>query len=139
MTKKYGYKQVIVIRKDLKMRKGKMIAQGAHASLGAIVNQMSHGEPGSKFWQLPVRDQINQFNAIGEWLSGPVKKIVVYVESEAEINELERQAHNSGLIHCKIIDSGLTEFYEVPTITCIAIGPGEESEIDKITNGLPLL
>jgi PTH2 family peptidyl-tRNA hydrolase len=31
------HKQTIVLRKDLNMRKGKMIAQGAHASMRAIL------------------------------------------------------------------------------------------------------
>ena len=32
------HKQVIVLRKDLNMRKGKMVAQGARASMRAILN-----------------------------------------------------------------------------------------------------
>ena len=37
-------KQVIVIRKDLKMTKGKMIAQGSHASLGVVLGMMERRE-----------------------------------------------------------------------------------------------
>ena len=31
-------KQVIVMRRDLNMRKGKMVAQGAHASMAVLLN-----------------------------------------------------------------------------------------------------
>lgn len=33
-------KQVIVMRKDLNMRKGKMIAQGSHASMAVILDEL---------------------------------------------------------------------------------------------------
>lgn len=116
-----SHKQVIVIRKDLNMRKGKMVAQGAHASLGAVLSVK--------------RDD----KRMKPWLEGSFTKICVYVESEEEIIELRNKAGVEGLINCLITDSGRTEFNGVPTITTLAIGPDTVENIDKVTKGLPLL
>ena len=117
-------KQVIVIRKDLQMRKGKMIAQGAHASLAAILQDGK------------LRDN----EAIREWLSGTHTKICVYCDGEPELLSLYAEVKNSDIInHALIIDAGRTEFNGVSTITCFAVGPGDAEKIDKITGQLKLL
>lgn len=131
-------KQVIVIRKDLNMRKGKMIAQGAHASTKAILDE---GEFDSFDWG--DGDVVKSFHIqlsleMADWLAGLFTKIVVGVNSEAELLDVYTQAKTAGL-HCSLIqDAGLTEFQE-PTNTAVAIGPGQQSEIDRITGHLKLL
>lgn len=117
-------KQVIIIRKDLNMRKGKMIAQGAHASMAAIL--------GPDNQVLPIKD-------IKEWLDGSFTKICVYVESEQELHKLYMEAFNKLLPCSYIVDNGLTEFNGKPTATAVAIGPGRPELIDEITGSLPLL
>jgi PTH2 family peptidyl-tRNA hydrolase len=114
------YKQVIVMRKDLNMRKGKMIAQGAHAVLKVFLN--------SSFT-----------SSTKEWLNSGQTKICVSVDSEEELLAKYEAAKSAGLNAALIQDAGHTEFNGVPTYTCIAIGPGESSEIDKITGDLKLL
>jgi PTH2 family peptidyl-tRNA hydrolase len=128
-------KQVIVVRKDLNMRKGKMVAQGAHASLAAVLKHgmVIPGKNGPDGFCIPL-DQSMQ-----EWLTGAFKKICVSVNSEAELLEVHQKALAAGL-HCALIkDSGLTEFGGVATYTTCAIGPNDEGLIDPITGGLPLL
>ena len=116
-------KQVIVLRKDLNMRKGKMVAQGAHASLGAI-----------------LRDgKLKKSKDIDAWLEGRFTKICVSVNSEEELLEVYQDAKRAGLICSLITDAGLTEFDGVPTKTAVAVGPGVPSKIDKITGDLKLL
>jgi PTH2 family peptidyl-tRNA hydrolase len=126
-----SHKQVIVMRKDLGMRKGKMIAQGAHASLAAILSQMREYIHDTLELQMDERTK--------PWLTGNFKKVCVYVNSEEELLALYAKAKASGIITALITDSGLTEFHGVPTNTCIAVGPDFEDKIDTVTGGLPLL
>lgn len=121
-------KQVIVMRKDLNMRKGKMIAQGAHASLGAVWYIEAEAEEPSQYSE-----------AYQAWRLGRFTKICVYVESEQALLDIAVAAAKQRL-PCKVIeDAGLTEFNGVPTLTCLAIGPAWADEIDKVTGELPLL
>lgn len=131
-----GVKQVIIIRKDLNMRKGKMVAQGAHASMAAILN-LGHevdGDRGNDYFEIPIKD-VN----IRDWILGAFKKVCVGIDSEREMSILYHQAKRAGLPCSFIIDSGLTEFNNVPTATACAIGPGADEDIDKITGELKLL
>ena len=135
-------KQVIVMRKDLNMRKGKMVAQGAHASMAAMLTK-SHNTniyriPGSPV-DLNAR-VILLDDAMDEWLNGPFTKICVGVDSEEELIEIFEKAVAAGIINCSLInDRGLTEFNGVPTKTCAAIGPADPELIDTITGHLKLL
>jgi PTH2 family peptidyl-tRNA hydrolase len=114
------YKQIIVLRKDLGMRKGKMVAQGAHASLKAVLGRMD--DPRVK-----------------GWLAGPFAKVAVSVDSEEEFDELQKKALQVGLICEEIVDAGRTEFHGVPTKTALAIGPDKVENLDPITGHLKLL
>lgn len=134
-------KQVIVMRKDLNMRKGKMIAQGAHASMKVIVDLLEMSGPEVKcHGDIPEWYVTGLFPVkMGEWLKGIFTKICVYVNSEQELTEIYESASEQN-IPCAIIeDSGKTEFDGVPTLTCCAIGPDDSEKIDKITGELPLL
>jgi len=116
-------KQVIILRKDLNMRKGKMIAQGAHASLNAFMNAL-HG---------------HQHDLARNWHENMATKICVGVPSEQELLAVYQRAKDAN-IPCSIItDAGKTEFNGVPTKTAVAIGPFRADEIDKITGTLTLL
>ncbi len=132
-------KQVIIIRKDLKMRTGKAIAQGAHASLGAILSVAQSTSSDRDTVTIPLKDASNQLTPLGMWLNGRFKKITVSVNSEAELLALTEKAKQAGLIHALIQDSGLTEFGGVPTYTALAIGPDYPDKIDPLTGNLPLL
>lgn len=125
-------KQVIVVRKDLNMRKGKIVAQTSHASLGAILNYATR-EAGTRF----LFDIDNP--AVNEWLEGRFTKVCVYVESEQALLDIYANAVDSNLNVKLIKDAGLTEFGGVPTFTCLAIGPDYPDKIDKITGHLKLL
>ena len=113
-------KQIIVLRKDLNMRKGKMVSQGAHASLKATLAHIN--DPRVK-----------------EWLTGAFTKIAVSVNSEEELNELRDNALNAGLICEEIVDAGKTEFNGIPTKTALGIGPDTHDNLSPITGLLKLL
>lgn len=124
------HKQVIVMRKDLNMRKGKLVAQGAHASLGAILQQMKREDDKLV---LDLNDQ-----RLAPWVTGRFKKICVYVNTEQELLDIYEAANAAGLIASLIVDAGLTEFNGVPTKTAVAVGPDQEDKIDSICKHLPL-
>ncbi|WP_291909508.1 aminoacyl-tRNA hydrolase [Chitinophaga sp. CB10] len=125
-------KQVIVMRKDLNMRKGKMIAQGAHASMAFLTRQaVIEGNT----LHTPLRNP----EEVQEWISLGFTKICLSVDSEEELVRIYEQAVADGLIASLITDSGYTEFGGVPTKTCCAIGPNRNEEIDRITKELKLL
>jgi PTH2 family peptidyl-tRNA hydrolase len=124
-------KQVIIIRSDLNMRKGKMVAQGAHASLSAILNL--------KKIKFTLRNLIHNREPLINWFSNSHTKICLQVNSEDELLLVYSFAKDRGLICSLIKDSGKTEFNNVPTYTAVAIGPAWNEEIDKITGNLKLL
>jgi len=126
-------KQVIVLRKDLKMRKGKMVAQGAHASMKAIFDRGGVKHPESDVLVIEMTPEMKS------WITGIFTKICVSVDSEEELLSIHQQAKEAGLICSLIQDAGLTEFGGVPTYTAVAVGPAESEDIDKITGGLKLL
>jgi len=131
-------KQVIVWRKDLKVRKGKFGAQIAHASLKIIFDLCEpidcyHHDKEEKGYAFVVD------KALQNWKDGIFTKIVLGCKNEDEILELEKKAKEAGLLNALITDVGKTEFNGIPTITCLAIGPADSDEIDKITGHLSLL
>ncbi len=126
------HKQIIVLRKDLNMRKGKMVAQGAHASMGAILGLSKLSVDGDSLI-IPLDARISP------WLLGRFKKICVSVNSEAELLDLHAKAQAAGLVCSLIQDAGLTEFGGVPTYTAVAIGPDRSDVVNTLTGQLPLL
>jgi PTH2 family peptidyl-tRNA hydrolase len=114
-------KQVIVIRRDLDMGKGKMVAQGAHASLSAFL----------KAWRTRREWAV-------EWLRSGQKKVVVRVDSLEELVEVYRKARSLGLPVSVVRDKGLTQV-PLGTVTAIGIGPAPADLVDKVTGHLKLL
>ena len=126
-------KQVIVMRKDLGMRKGKMIAQGAHASLKAVLDA---GAPDASGATYAIAIDLE----LAAWLAhGRFTKICVSVDSEAALDAVVSAARRAEVRCALIVDSGLTEFHGAATKTCCAIGPAWSDAVDAITGGLPLL
>lgn len=119
-------KQVIVFRKDLQCRKGKVAAQVAHASVGVVSGVL-----------LECDDDWKR-NQIEDWINQGMPKIVVGCESEDELMQLQEQARINYVMSYLVKDAGKTEFKE-PTFTALAIGPDQDEKIDKITGHLKLL
>ena len=123
-------KQVLVMRHDLKMRRGKQIAQGAHASMSFLCRRLQVAGSVSL-------DGLT--DAQRAWLIGAFAKVCCRVDSEEELMQIHDKAVEAGLEVHLITDSGRTEFHGQPTRTCLAIGPDEADKIDAITGHLQLL
>lgn len=108
-------KQVILVRDDIEMSRGKAVAQGSHVSV------------------LATREA--EESVVNEWIDNGGKKITLKVSSEEELLDIISKA--SGLPTAKIRDLGYTEL-DANTLTAGAIGPAEEDEIDDYTGDLPL-
>ncbi len=121
------------MRKDLNMRKGKMVSQGAHAAVANIMQAGTIDE--NDVFTIDLKEH----KELKAWLQSNYKKICLGADSELELVALFEKAKEMGLNCSLITDSGLTEFNGVATITCCAIGPNEDSSIDNITKGLKLL
>ncbi len=138
-------KQVIVMRKDLNMRKGKMVAQGAHASMAVILNLLQteakyyHWGAAGTTETYTYHMELHPQSPIRQWLTDKFTKICVSVDSEQELIDIYNKAREANIPSALITDSGLTEFNGVPTNTCCAVGPWHAEEIDKITGHLKLL
>lgn len=132
-------KQVIVMRTDLNMRKGKMIAQGAHASIAFLTNKMRPVYDLGKTEQPEVAKSIDLTEAEEAWVNGIFTKICVRADSEDELLVIHQKALDAGLTSHLITDRGLTEFDGIPTNTCVGIGPNWADEIDAATGDLKLL
>ncbi|MEM4280638.1 MAG: peptidyl-tRNA hydrolase Pth2 [Candidatus Caldarchaeum sp.] len=115
------YKQVIVIRSDLRMSVGKTAAQASHAAVLALENARK-----------------NNPDWVEEWFASGQKKVVLKVVSEQELRRLAELCAFRGLPHEVVEDAGLTEL-PPGTATALGIGPAPEEEVDRITGSLPLL
>src|SRR3989339_1239104 len=112
------YKQVILVRQDLKLPKGKMAVQCSHASVASLVK--SH------------KDDIKKWQLEG------MKKVVLKVADLNELLKYKQQAEDLGLVTALIEDAGKTVL-EPGTVTCLGIGPDKEEKIDKVSGKLKMM
>lgn len=110
-------KQAIVARSDLGMGKGKLAAQVAHASLQGYEEAMPDVQR--------------------QWKGGGQKKVVLQATGERQIFELADAAEREGLPHAVVRDAGHTQL-DPGTVTAVAIGPGPEETVDRVTGELRL-
>ena|SRR3989338_1155170 len=113
-----SYKQVILIRQDIQLPKGKMSVQVAHASVEAVLN--------------------SDKKIVEEWRAEGMKKSALKVKDDKELIYFLKIAKAEKLKTALINDAGRT-FLAPGTVTCLAIGPDEEEKIDKVTGKLKLI
>ena len=110
-------KQAIIVDQDLKLSKGKMAAQVAHASLGAYRKASSSKQE--------------------SWEREGEKKVILQ-KGENKLQDLLRQAERNKIPAHIVKDAGRTEI-KPGTTTALGLGPEEESKIDTITGSLKLI
>ena len=113
-------KQVIVVRTDLGLGRGKLAAHVAHASLAGYRKAREKDE-----------------KIVREWEAAGEKKVVLKVSSDRELLELFEKAKRT-VPAVLIKDAGLTQ---IPpgTLTAVALGPWDAAELDKFSGHLKLL
>ena len=135
-------KQVIVIRKDLGMRRGKEIAQGSHASISFLTRPLkntANENPDDWGNWAGYHEGILHLTPVQlSWIKESFAKVCVRVNSEEELMAVKAKAEEIG-VECHLIqDSGKTEFGGVPTYTCLAVGPDWKERVDLVTGDLEL-
>ena len=113
-------KQVIILRKDLKMGKGKAAAQAAHASVSAAI-----------YCYNQKRDIFMKWWSIGQ------KKVILGVDSIKELDQIEKELKKLGMIIARIDDAGRTQL-PPGTTTALGVQPQNSKEVEKITSKLKL-
>ena len=118
---KFEYKQIIVVRQDLRLSRGKLAVQVAHAAILAS-------------------EKARKYNPVwwSSWIHEGQKKAVVKVSTVTELVRLKEQAKQKGLPNALVQDAGLTEL-SPGTITTLGIGPAPSNIIDQVTSTLHLL
>ncbi|MGV8171840.1 MAG: peptidyl-tRNA hydrolase Pth2 [Candidatus Woesearchaeota archaeon] len=112
------YKQVILVRDDLKLPKGKLAVQVAHASVEAVHRSNK--------------------SVVNAWRAEGMKKVVLKITNLDELYMYDQNAKKAGLVTAIITDAGRT-VVSPGTVTCMAIGPDVEQKIDAITSKLKML
>lgn len=111
-------KQVIIVRADLKLPKGKLAAQVAHASVQATLNSSK--------------------NDVDKWMKTGMKKVICKVSTKEELFNIKEDANRNSIKTALIKDAGKTVVAS-GTITCLGLGPSEDAILDKVTGHLKLL
>ena len=111
-------KQVIVVNQSLKLPKGKLAAQVAHAAVGAFIEASDEARL--------------------DWLGEGMPKVVLQAQDETELRRLLDLALQNGIPALLIEDAGRTVVPE-GTVTCLGLGPAPDEEIDRLTGELKLL
>jgi PTH2 family peptidyl-tRNA hydrolase len=111
-------KMAIVVRADLGMGRGKAAAQAAHAAVAATLTAM--GSP-----------------RLQAWLADGQPKVVLRVDSQAGLDDVVAAAHAAHLAVETVADAGRTQLTP-GTVTCAAIGPAEDDDLDAVTGALRL-
>ena len=112
------YKLAIIVRSDLKMSKGKIVAQAGHAVVEATLNASKN-------------KKLYDWQMCGETI------IVVKANNET-LNTILNIAEKKEINHGKVCDAGLTQVLP-GTITVGYVGPDSETKIDKLIGQLKLL
>ena len=138
----YRAKMMIVMRKDLKMRKGKIAAQAGHACIEAILMALHKegrtGELEMGADGMYLKGEGREATPLSAWFRYGCAKVCVYVDSEEALLAIADQAREKGILAAVITDAGMTEFHGVPTKTCLALEPLPTEIADELTGGLPL-
>jgi PTH2 family peptidyl-tRNA hydrolase len=138
----YQSKMMIVMRRDLKMRKGKIAAQAGHACIEAILMALSKEERMDEFEitadGLALKNTDKPSSPLFDWFMYGCAKVCVYVDSEEALLDVAKKAEEREIIASVVTDAGMTEFHGIPTKTCLALEPLPADIADELTGTLPL-
>jgi len=140
----YKSKQMIVMRRDLRMRKGKIAAQAGHACVEATLMALAREGRLDQVRVNPQQswvyldDEGTPSTPLSRWFDAGVAKVCVYVDGEDALLDLAIRGREKGFAVALVRDAGFTEFHGEPTYTCLAFEPLAPEQIDPLTGDLPL-
>lgn len=111
-------KQIVIVRQDLKLPKGKLVTQTGHAFVDAVLNSKA--------------------DVVQKWKKEGMMKVALKVENEEELFKYKKLADELGVVNRIITDEGRTTI-RAGTVTCLGLGPDDEEKMNKITGNLKLL
>ena len=135
---------MIVMRRDLRMRKGKIAAQAGHACVEAVLMALAREGRLDQVRIMPSQNWVYLDDAgtietpLSRWFDAGVAKVCVYVDGEDALIDLARRGRELGFAVALVRDAGYTEFHGEPTYTCLAFEPLMPEQIDPLTGSLPL-
>lgn len=132
-SKKDKTKQLILVRKDLKMPVGKLAAQVAHASLMSFLNACCIEKDKRK-----TSYGVFAFSCEEEWLNNASTKVVLSVKNENQLLKYQKIADENAIPNALITDLGRTCFDNQETVTCLGVGPFDNETLDKLFKRLQL-
>ncbi len=135
-------KMMIVMRRDLKMRKGKIAAQAGHACIDAVLQALQkEGRTNDLVMStdgMSLNTADKPASPLCKWFNSGCTKVCVYVDSEEDLLRIAEEAEKREIIAAVITDWGLTEFHGTHTRTCLALEPLPAEVADELTGNLPL-
>ena len=138
----YKSKMMIVMRRDLKMRKGKIAAQAGHACIDAVLSALKKEDRMDDVvfdsGSIILKNSDKPNTPLSDWFNYGCAKICVYVDSEEALLDIAKKAQERDIIASVITDAGMTEFHGEPTKTCLAFEPLPAEIADELTGELPL-
>ena len=111
---------VLIVRSDLKLSSGKVVAQTGHAAV-----------------EVALIAKRKEADLLARWRSEGARKIALKVPDEESLRYLYEKAKNSGLVTYLVKDAGHTE---IPPGTFTVVGIlGPRRSVDILVGGLSLL
>ena len=123
-------KQVILLRRDMKLRRAEAAALASKASMSFILE--------SDMSERSSNVQVDISGIEAEWMLGSAKRIVLGVSSEDTMKKLLLKAEVQGVSTYEIIGSSSGKADEGSQIIAASLGPDEDDKLDIITGNLKL-
>ena len=114
-----SFKMCVLVREDLKMSKGKVLAQVSHTIVDATVKAYT------------------QTQLFFKWRADGEKIVILKVPNEKTLMYIMNIAQRKGVNCGYTVDAGLTEVLP-GTKTVGFVGPNFEDKVDKLTGQLKL-
>lgn len=120
-------KQVIVVRKDLRLRKSKIAALTAHAAMQFILDN-NESERSDELCVKLSQQEV-------QWLKGTFDKDVLGIDSQDALSDMVLRAELSGINVYSIFDASKKPD-EGHQLVCAAFGPDDEDQLAQIIGSL---
>jgi len=125
-------KQVIVVRRDLKLSAGEIAAQAADASLKVLLDRLG----GSRLANGLFISELRLTEELERWVHGNPARTVAGCDSDIELRSIYDEARAENIPCSLVRDKLKTERSGEPAITCVAVGPAAQDKVDAITSHL---